>query len=123
MQLILSLMVAMSSPIAVSTCDVTDLYNTASLVEFGSPINFRSLRLTFRNADDAVATEVAFDVRHGGERTTVIDRGRFSKGVAIEHLFVNELPDGGYSRIPDSCSVAAVTFADGRRWTAPRGIN
>jgi hypothetical protein len=123
MQHILALIVAMSAPIDVSTCAVTDLYNTPSLVEFGTPITYRSLRLTFRNTGDAVATEVAFDVVHGGEHTTVIDRGRFSKGVAIEHVFYNEIPEGGYSRIPDACSVAGVTFADGRRWSAPRAVN
>ena len=112
--------IATSSPIAVSTCAVTDLYNSASLVEFGTPITYRSLQLTFKNTEDAVATQVAFDVTHGGERTTVIDRGRFSKDVAIEHVFFNEFLDTGYSRIPDACTVAAITFADGHRWTAPR---
>ena len=111
---------AMHSPVAVSTCSVSDLYNVASLAEFGPPIAYRSLQLTFRNTDDAVATQVAFDVTHGGEHTTVIDRGRFSKDVAIEHTFVNEIPEGGYSRTPDVCAVAAITYADGRRWSAPR---
>ena len=110
----------MMSPIAVSTCSVSDLYNSATLSEFGPPINFRSLQLTFRNTDDVVATQVAFDVTHGGERTTVIDRGRFSKDVAIEHTFVNEIPEGGYTRTPDRCAVSAITYADGRHWTAPR---
>jgi|ERR1700681_719111 hypothetical protein len=112
--------IATSSPIAVSTCAVTDLYNSASLVDFGSPITYRSLQLTFRNTEDTDATQVAFDVTHGGEHTTVIDRGRFSKGVPIEHVFVNEISDGGYSRIPDACTVASITFADGHRWSASR---
>ena len=113
---------AASSPIAVSTCAVTDLYNSASLVEFGTPITYRSLQLTFRNTEDAVATQVAFDVTHGGEHTTVIDRGRFSKGVAVEHYFYNEFLDTGYSRTPDVCAVASITYADGHRWSAPSSI-
>jgi hypothetical protein len=114
--------IATSAPIAVSTCAVTDLYNSASLVEFGVPINYRSLQLTFRNTEDTDATKVAFDVTHGGEHTTVIDRGRFSKGVPIEHVFINEIADGGYSRTPDACTVASITYADGHRWSAPRTI-
>jgi len=109
-----------SSPVTVSTCAVSDLYDSATLVEFGLPVTYRSLRLTFRNTDDVVATQVAFDVTHGGERTTIIDRGRFSKDVAIEHTFMNEIPDGGYTRLPDVCAVSAITYADGRRWTAQR---
>jgi hypothetical protein len=112
--------VAANSPIAVSTCAVSDLYGGASLVEFGAPISYRALQLTFLNTDDAVATQVTFDVTHAGAHTTVTDRGRFSKGVAIEHWFYDDFADG-YSRSPDVCAVAAITFADGRRWTAPNG--
>ncbi len=115
--------VAASAPIAVSTCTVSDLYNIPTLVEFGAPIAYRSLLLTFRNTDDSVATQVAFDVTHGGEHTTIIDRGRFSKGVAIEHVFFNEIPEGGYDRVPDACAVSAITFAGGRRWSAPPSVN
>jgi hypothetical protein len=109
--------VAIGSPVAVSACAVTDLYIPALAVEFGPPINYRALLLTFRNTDDVAATQVTFDVTHGGEHTMVIDRGRFSKGVAIEHLFDDEFAGGGAG--PDVCSVASITFADGRRWTAP----
>ncbi|HWT04427.1 MAG TPA: hypothetical protein VN224_01605, partial [Xanthomonadales bacterium] len=44
--------IATSSPIAVSTCAVTDLYNSASVADLGLPISYRSLRLTFRNTAD-----------------------------------------------------------------------
>jgi hypothetical protein len=110
--------ISASAPIAVSTCAVTDLYNYATAVEFGPPITIRSLSLTFRNTDDVVATQVAFDVVHGGDHTTVIDRGRFSKGALIQHQFDGDFA-GGYSREPDTCAVASIMFADGRRWTAP----
>src|SRR6202011_3282153 len=83
--------VATSAPVTVSTCTVSDLYNAAIAPELGTPISIRSLQLTFRNTDDTVATQVAFDVVHGGEHTTVIDRGRFSKNVAIEHFFADEM--------------------------------
>ncbi len=112
--------IAISSPVAVSSCAVADLYDPALMVEFGPPITYRSLSLSFRNTDDVVATRVAFDVVHAGEHTVVVDRGRFSKGVLIEHRFDDDF-SGGYSREPDVCNVASITFADGRRWTAPAG--
>ena len=112
--------IAATTPVTVSACAINDLYNPALMVEFGPPINFRLLSLTFRNTDDVVATQVEFDVSHGGQHTTVIDRGRFSKGVLIEHRFDDEFA-GGYSREPDTCVVASITFADGRRWAAPAG--
>jgi hypothetical protein len=114
--------IATSAPVAVSTCTVTDLYNGASVADLGLPLAYRTLRVSFRNTDDTVATRVAFDVTHDGERTTVIDSGRFSKGVAIDHSFVTDFSGSGYSRIPDSCAVASITFADGRRWSAPSSV-
>ncbi|MDB5040291.1 MAG: hypothetical protein JWN27_1017 [Candidatus Eremiobacteraeota bacterium] len=107
-------------PVAVSTCEVTDLYGPPMGAEFSSPFAHSILRLTFVNTDDAAATHVTFDVKHGGAHTVVTDRGRFSKGVAIEHLF-DEGFDNGYDRTADACAVTAITFADGRRWTAPGG--
>jgi len=75
------------------------------------------LRLSFLNTDDTAATQVTFDVAHDGTHTKVIDRGRFSRGVAIDHLFEDVTGPSGSGRA--ECSVAAVTFADGRRWVAP----
>ncbi|HEV3086095.1 MAG TPA: hypothetical protein VGX96_02635 [Candidatus Elarobacter sp.] len=107
-----------NAPVAVSTCAVTDLYNPAILAEFGPPIPYKLLQLSFLNTDDTVATQVTFDVTHAGTHTTVIDRGRFSKGVRIEHQFYDDFADD-YRSSRDTCTVAAITFADGRRWTAP----
>jgi hypothetical protein len=110
--------IATNAPVAVSTCAISDMYDSAVMVAFGTPIAFRLLQLSFRNTDDAVATQVSFDVVHGGGHTTVVDRGRFSKGVLVEHVFNDEFGDG-FERSPDACIVAAITFADGRRWVAP----
>jgi hypothetical protein len=105
-------------PVVVSTCAVTDLYDSAISPELGPPIAYRMLQLTFTNTDESIATQVSFDVVHRGAHTGVTDRGRFSKGVAIEHTFDDDF-SSGYGRAPDVCTVAATTFADGRRWTAP----
>jgi hypothetical protein len=109
--------ITVSSPVIVSTCQVTNLYESVTLEEFGPPIASSSLALDFRNTDDSVATQVTFDVTHGGKHTTVVDRGRFSKGVLIERNISADYADV-YSREPDTCAVASITFADGRRWSA-----
>jgi hypothetical protein len=111
--------IATNAPVAVSTCTVSDLYNPSSLAEFGPPIPYRMLQLTFLNTDDAVATQVTFDVTHDGAHAIVVDRGRFSKGVPIEHLFDDFT--GTYGAGPAACAIAAITFADGRRWSASGG--
>ena len=105
-------------PVAVNSCEVSDLYNPALDAEFGAPVPHPILQLTFTNTTNAVATNVTFDVKHGGEDTVVMDRGHFSKGVPIERSFDDDFGDS-YTRAGDSCSVVAITFADGSRWTAP----
>ncbi len=111
--------IATNAPVAVSTCSVSDFLNTASVAEFGLTTPYRMLQLSFANTDDVVATQVTFDVMRDGSHTMVTDRGRFSKGVSIERLFDGNT--GSYGDGAASCTVAAVTFADGRHWTAPGG--
>ncbi|HEX3463753.1 MAG TPA: hypothetical protein VHS78_06875 [Candidatus Elarobacter sp.] len=111
--------IATSAPVLVSTCAVTDLYNPATNPEFGSNISYRTLQLTFWNTDESVATLVTFDVTHDGTHTKVIDRGRFTRGVPIEHTFGDF--NGTYGGGDAQCAVTAVAFADGHQWTAPAG--
>lgn len=111
------------APVAVSTCSVSQLLNPAPYAEFGPGIGYYSLALTFTNTDDVDATQVAFDVRRGGEREIITDRGHFRKGVAIEHRFDDYTGDFRRLQNVTSCTVASVTFADGRRWTAPSGAD
>jgi len=108
--------IATSAPVLVSTCAVTDLYNPATNPEFSSNISYRTLQLTFQNTDASPATTVTFDVTHDGTHTKVIDRGRFTRGVPIEHSFGDFT--GTYGGGETQCTVTAVTFADGRRWSA-----
>jgi len=111
--------IATNAPVAVSTCAVTDLINPALMAEFGPPISSRMLQVSFLNTADAAATQVTFDVLHDGTHTMVIDRGRFSKGARVEHVF-DDL-NGIFSGDDAVCSVAAVTFADGHSWSASGG--
>jgi hypothetical protein len=110
---------AQNAPVAISTCAVSDLFNPATLAEYGPPLSYRMLQLTFVNTDDAIATQVTFDVTHDGAHTVLTDRGRFSKGVPIERFFdgLGSTDGSGVA----ACTVATITFADGRRWTAPAG--
>jgi hypothetical protein len=112
--------IATNAPVSVSTCAVNDLVNPASYADLGPPISYRALRLSFVNGQDAVATQVVFDVERDGERMRITDRGRFSRGVTIEHVFggIGSLYGGGTT----TCTVAAVTFADGTAWTASAGV-
>lgn len=109
--------IARNVPVAITTCAVSELYNSAALAEYGPPLSVRMLQLSFVNTDDAVATRVTFDVTHDGAHTIVTDRGRFGKGVAIERLFDGLGSTDGDG--PAACTVATITFADGHRWTAP----
>ena len=105
-------------PVAVNACAVSELLPGTS-PELGPPVSYRMLQLTFSNARDGVATRVTFDVLHDGTHTSVTDYGRFTKGVPIEHRF--DYFGGGYGDGSAVCTVAAVTFADGTSWSAPRG--
>ena len=107
--------IATNAPVLVSTCAVSDLYNSASIAEFGPPISYRLLQLSFLNTDESAATQLTFDIVRDGTHTMVTDRGRFSRGVMIDRVF-----DGGgaYGSGRTQCSVASITFADGHKWAA-----
>src|ERR1700730_8615450 len=105
--------IATNAPVAVDTCAVSELVNPAVMGDLGPAITYRMLQLTFTNTADAAATQVQFDVVHDGTHTVVTDRGRFSKGVAIEHIFDDFT--GTYRGGDATCSVKTITFADGRR--------
>jgi hypothetical protein len=109
--------IATHAPVAVSTCAVGDLISSATYAEFGPPFSSRMLQLSFVNTNDVAATRVTFDVASGGVHATITDRGRFTKGAQIERLF-GDL-DGPGADGPATCTVTAVTFADGSSWTAP----
>jgi len=111
--------IATTAPVAVSTCAVSELVNPAVMADLGPPITYRMLQLTFTNTADAAATQVQFDVVHDGTHTVITDRGRFSKGVPIEHIFDDFT--GTYGGGDAQCSVKTITFADGRRWVASSG--
>jgi hypothetical protein len=107
-------------PVAVSTCAISDLIDSPTFGDSGpAPISYRVLRLTFSNTQDDLATRVTFDVQHAGQQSRIVDSGRFSKDAAIEHVFGDF--NGTYGTGPTTCTIAAVTYADGSTWTPDRG--
>ncbi len=109
-----------NAPVAVSTCAVSDLIDSPTYSESGpAPISYRVLRLTFNNTQDDVATRVTFNVQHAGQQSRIADSGHFSKDAAIEHVFGDF--NGTYGTGPTTCTVAAVTYADGSTWTPDGG--
>ena len=111
--------IATNAPVLVSSCSINDLYNPATSPEFGSNISYRTLQVTFRNTEESPATLVTFDVTHDGTHTKVIDRGRFTRGVPIEHTFDDFT--GSFGSNAAQCAVTAIHFADGHMWTALTG--
>jgi hypothetical protein len=109
--------IATTAPVAVRTCTVTDPQSFASVLDFGQPTAYPILELSFLNTDDTPATQVTFDVAAGGRHGTITDTGRFTRGATIERIYDDVTGTYGSNRAV--CTVTAVTFADGRRWTAP----
>jgi hypothetical protein len=107
-------------PVAVSTCAVSDLIDSPTYGDSGpAPISYRVLLLSFSNTQDDVATRVTFNVQHAGQQSRIVDTGRFSKDTAIERV-INDF-SGTYGAGPTTCTVAAVTYADGTTWTPEGG--
>lgn len=104
-----------NAPVTVSTCAISDLYPAAS-ADLGLPTPGGIFQLSFRNTDDAVATQVTFDVAHDGTHSTVVDRGRFSKNVTIDRILEGF---GLFSDDSATCAVTQIVFADGRVWRVP----
>ncbi len=109
-----------NAPVAVSTCVVSDLIDSPMYGDSGAaPISYRVLQLSFSNTQDELATRVTFNVQHAGQQSRIVDNGRFSKDIPIEHVFDDF--NGTYGAGPTTCTVAAVTYADGSTWTPDRG--
>ncbi len=110
-----TLALALTNPVQISTCSVnTEVAESSSgdaptYQVFGTLLNIR-----FVNNGPTPISSVAFDVSEDGKKTTIVDRGTFSPGVAIAHTFRGEMYGD-----EASCNVASVLFADGSAWMAP----
>jgi hypothetical protein len=78
------------------------------------------LRIAYINAATATAVEIDFDiVTDVGTIESVADRGQFSPGQPINHVF--KLPEGASPLGLSSaqCVVTKVVYADGTTWSKP----
>ncbi|MBV8373668.1 MAG: hypothetical protein JOY69_10430 [Candidatus Eremiobacteraeota bacterium] len=80
------------------------------------------LRIIYANTASVAATEVDFEiVDSAGTIETVVDRGNFTTGKPINHVFglpPNVSPLGLSSA---RCTVTKVMYADGTTWSKPSG--
>lgn len=67
------------------------------------------LHVRFVDRDDEPLTRVVFALNDGAR---VVDAGKFSPGVVIDHTFRLD------PNTASSCNVSSATFADGTRWRA-----
>ena len=108
--LILSSLVGMSStpPVQLATCKVS---TPTTLQGDNGPttVGGYAVQVRFSNTAPEPISRVTFTLDDG---TKVIDVGTFSPGVTIDHTF------GLASSDATSCTVTAVTFADGAIWDA-----
>jgi hypothetical protein len=72
---------------------------------------YRSVTITFVNTGNAGVDEVRFKIQYAGHTATLVDRGTFSKDVAIAHTYPAfwNVPFAGAK--PDACMVDSVRYA------------
>ena len=103
-------------PVDVKSCalepDPTTLTNEFAIRASGA----EWVSISFVNEDSKPVTSVSFDVTDGHKTSRLVDRGTFSSGVAINHLFdARQFPNANSSV---TCTLDSVSFADGTEWEA-----
>jgi hypothetical protein len=108
----LTLALTMANPINIATCSVDPVVTQSGGDVITQEIIATQIHVSFTNAGSKPISSVAFAVDEDGTTTTIVERGTFSPGVAIERYW-----RGDRSLQAVSCSVNAVLFADGTSWT------
>lgn len=75
--------------------------------------------LNFVNHGAAPADEVHFTIVYGGVSRRLWDRGTFSHGVQIAHVFTANYDRYMGRLLPENCYADYAHFSDGTTWTAP----
>lgn len=100
---------ASAQPIALATCEVSAPVTVWSNDDAPSTVGPSALHVRFSDSAAEPISRVTFTLDDGA---TISDVGTFSPGVAIDHSLRLE------SAAATSCTVSAVTFADGTTWDA-----
>ena len=77
------------------------------------------IKMNFINLQAAPADVVHFTIVYGGVTREITDRGTFSQGVRIAHIFPVEYGMLGPS-LPEKCVVDYVHFSNGTTWSSQR---
>jgi hypothetical protein len=76
------------------------------------------IRIQYINRGPQIATRVAFSVNYRGDIERIVDAGKFSPGVTIDHTFGQFEGDVWLGPRPNYCRVVAVRYVDGSVWRA-----
>jgi hypothetical protein len=108
-----------SAPIVVSET-ITNNDNLLPWVRYRGPNN---LIVTFKNVATQTVRDVIFVVldEDGIVRGRIDDKGTFSPGVAIKHVFANCYDS--FAPLQATLVPIAVTFADGSTWKGPEAYD
>jgi hypothetical protein len=109
---------ATDSPVSIASCTLVPTYDPVLTNESEDPETPTgdSVWISFVNDSVRTVTEVTFhlDSVDGSERIT--DRGRFTRGVTIQHA-LGPVPD---FRGETTCGVYSVRYDDGTVWQLPQ---
>jgi hypothetical protein len=104
------------APVRINRCHLN--YTGGGLMISSVP---GALHIAFTDIAPKPVSEIAFAVLLDGRREVVNDRGTFSTGAQIEHVY--DAFRGSRTRTfktpQPTCTVESVQFADGSTWHAP----
>ena len=78
-----------------------------------TPMMASGVDVHFMNSGNATADSVGILVSYAGEQRLIVDKGRFSPGIMIDHRFPAFTGAPFLSQTPDACTIANVHFEDG----------
>jgi hypothetical protein len=109
---------ATAPPVSIASCSLVPTYDPVLSDESEDPTTPTgdSVWISFVNDSVRTITEVTFNLDSTYGSTRVIDRGRFSRGVTIQHA-LGPLPD---LRGETTCGVYSVRYDDGTVWQRPQ---
>jgi hypothetical protein len=112
---------AKGAPVSIASCSIVPTYEPALSNESEDPTDPTtpagdSLWISFVNDSVRTITEVTFNLEGTDGSARVTDRGRFSRGVTIQHA-LGPFPD---LRGETTCGVYSVRYDDGTVWQQPQ---
>lgn len=115
------------SPIQIQTCTILPwqrvrppFWNPFDLepLPVSAPIT-DGIRIVYVNRGPIAADRVRFVVDYRGEVERIVDAGKFSPNVKIDHTFSNFSGQAYLGPTPNYCRVNLVRFMDGTVWRLP----